>query len=97
MDREAALTFAIDALACHRLTRLIIEDSLFDRPRSSMQRALRAGGHTKLLELADCPWCVSVWCAFGIVAARRYAPRAWPPVARALAAASVAGIVSSHA
>lgn len=49
----------------------------------------------KLATLVTCPWCAAVWVAFGVVAARHIAPRAWAPVARALALSTVAGFVSS--
>ena len=84
-----------DALATHRLTRLIVQDSVFDRPREHTKKALHAAGYDKALELLRCPFCVSIYCAFGVVIARRVAPRAWSPVARALALSSVAGTLSS--
>ncbi len=44
--------------------------------------------------LVTCRWCASVWIGFGVVAARRFAPRAWEPVARALALSAVASLLS---
>lgn len=38
--------------------------------------------------LVSCRWCSSVWVAFGVVAARRLAPRCWSPIATALALSS---------
>lgn len=43
-----------------------------------------------LATLLACPWCVSVWVGFGVVAARRIVPRLWDPVARALALSMLA-------
>lgn len=87
-------TFIVDALACHRLARLIVDDVVFDGPRAHVMGALHAAGWEKGKELLRCTWCVGVWCGFGVVAARRYAPRGWAPVARALALADVAGHLS---
>ena len=39
----------------------------------------------KLARLITCRWCAGVWIAAGVVGARSLAPRAWTPVARALA------------
>lgn len=94
-DTPRALDLLADALACHRITRLIHEDTVFDRPRDAAKQWLHDEGHTKVLELAGCPWCISVYVAVGVVAARRLVPRAWAPAARALAVSSVAGIISS--
>lgn len=48
-----------------------------------------------LAELARCPWCMSMWIAAGVVAARATAPRWWDPLARALAASQVAGLAAT--
>ncbi len=42
-----------------------------------------------------CPACVSVWIGFGVIAARKFVPRAWDPIARALTCASI-GTFLSH-
>lgn len=85
----------VDGLACHRIARLIVTDEIFDRPRAHLMTALHAAGYEKAIEGLRCTWCTSVYVAFGVAAARALAPRAWQPVARALALADVAGIVSS--
>lgn len=84
-----------DSLACHRIVRLVVEDTIFDRPRRRVKQALHEAGWTAGIELLGCPWCVGIWVGFGVVVARRRFPRAWPTVARALALADVAGIVAS--
>ncbi len=86
------MSLLLDAVATYRLTRLLIEDDLLDRPRAAVFE--RLAGHPKLTELASCPWCLSVWCAFGVLAARRFAPRAWDPIARALTFSAMAGVMS---
>lgn len=47
-------------------------------------------------ELLACTWCASVWVAFGVVAARRAFPRAWAPVATALALSSAAALTTDR-
>jgi len=40
----------------------------------------------------ECPWCVSMWVAAAAAAARALVPRWWDPLARVLAASSVASL-----
>lgn len=49
----------------------------------------------RLAELVTCPWCTGIYVAFGVVFARRFFPRAWSPVARALAVAAAAAFIES--
>lgn len=84
----------VDFLAVYRLTRLAQMDDILEGPRWKVQR--RLVDHPKLLELTTCPWCLSVWIAFGVVFLRRVAPRFWNPIATALAASAVAGIVTTE-
>lgn len=48
----------------------------------------------KLATLITCRWCSSVWIALGVVAARRLFPRAWPPLAEALAFSACAALLA---
>lgn len=48
-----------------------------------------------LATLVTCQWCSSVHCAVVVVLARRFFPRAWGPVGRALAFSQAAGILAS--
>ena len=77
----------VDALAAYRLTRLVTED----RITAPLRDRVPAGWAS---ELVGCSWCVGVWAAAGVVAARRLAPRAWTPVAEVLAVAAVVGITA---
>lgn len=45
-------------------------------------------------ELVTCPWCCSMWIGLGVIAARRLAPRAWDPLARALVGSAAAGLLA---
>jgi hypothetical protein len=50
-------------LACFRITRLIVQDTIADRPRNwVIQRS------TWLGELVSCPWCASFYVALGAAA-----------------------------
>lgn len=48
----------------------------------------------KLATLVTCRWCSSVWIGFAVVVARRLAPRAWPPIAEALALSAGAALLA---
>lgn len=50
----------------------------------------------KLAVLITCPWCSSVYLAFGVVILRRVVPRLWAPISEALAMSAVAGLVASN-
>ncbi len=96
------LELAVDALACWRITRLVTEDGITAPIRGRiLDWALDQGAdarpkHPKLAELIECPHCVSVYAAAGVLAARRYTPGLWDPLARLLAFSAVAGIVAEQ-
>jgi hypothetical protein len=93
--QESGVDFAIDALAAYRTTRLLISDGIFERPRARTRGMLERRGHRKLLELADCPWCLGMWVAGAVVVLRRAAPDAWGPLAKALALSATSGLLAS--
>lgn len=89
MTRLSATDLVVDALAVHRIVRLIQVDEM---PVGELRELLlNLGGERRWTELLRCAWCGSVWVAFGVVAARALFPRTWPWVARALASSAVAG------
>lgn len=47
-----------------------------------------------LATLVICRWCSGMWVGFVIVAARRLFPRAWPPIAEALALSAGAALLA---
>lgn len=80
-----------DTLATYRLTKLVLDDKIADPVRN---RILAGRDPDKGLAFAiTCPWCSSPYIAAGIVAARRYAPRWWGPVADILAMSAVTGLL----
>lgn len=84
------MNLLVDTLAVLRLTRLVTRDRITRRPRNWVWEH----ASEPIAGLVDCPWCVSMYVAFGVVAARRFAPRAWSPIAAALAMSEVAGLAA---
>jgi Protein of unknown function (DUF1360) len=78
------------SLAAFRITRFILEDSLIEEPRDWLKRRVQgkvadqrslALWRRKVLELLECPWCMSVWISAGTVVLASFtwnAPR--PPL-----------------
>lgn len=48
----------------------------------------------ELATLVTCRWCAGMWVSLGVVAARRYAPRLWGPLAQALAYSAGAALLA---
>lgn len=46
-----------------------------------------------IAELLDCSWCLGFWCAGFVVAARRWAPGLWDPLARVLAVSLLGSVI----
>jgi hypothetical protein len=95
-SRVAALrdpiTLAVGALAVHRLTRLVVEDTIADPIRD---RLIERAPNGRVAVFVTCPWCVSVWAAVGWAALTVAAPRVAATAGAVLAWSSVTGIVAS--
>lgn len=96
MRDPVALT--VNALAAYRLTRLWTRDSLPPLPAirqhvldklDEIQNRRGVATDHPLTELVRCPWCVGFWISVGVVGAATLAPRAWRPLATALAFSAV--------
>ena len=85
-----------DALAVHRLTKLVIDDYITEPLREKVYDKFGDPSESKISYLIGCPWCVSVYAGFGVVAARAVAPKAWRYVSYALAFSSVTGLIEEH-
>ena len=83
----------VDALAVHRLVRLVQADTITARPRAALLRRWKANA---LSELLVCPWCLSVHAAAAVTVLRVAAPRAWRLIAPALAVSTAASLVAEH-
>lgn len=87
-----AAWLAVDALACYRLTRLAVKDTISD----GFRRRLAGRFEGPLVTLATCPWCLGVWVAAVVVALTVFAPLWWSYAASGLAFAAVAGYLSDR-
>lgn len=79
------LALLVAVAAAFRITRLIVVDTIFDRPRAALQgwliaRASRRGGWLALavVDLIACQWCVGVHVAFWMTLAATLTG-AWSP------------------
>ncbi len=99
---DAVLTFAIDALATYRLTRLLIEDEILRGPRVAILDRLdpdtdgpeRPGDESKLAYFLQCPWCVSPYVAILVMCLNLTGPGRL--INRVLAMSAVAGLISEN-
>lgn len=77
MQGLPGLTILLLSLVAFRVTRFILEDSLIEEPREWLRRKLigipkginqpMPVWRRKLLEIIECPWCMSVWVSAGTV------------------------------
>lgn len=81
-------------LAVMRLSRLVREDTILDPIRHRLVTHHRCSKWFP--KFIRCPWCVSMWCAFGVVILRRVAPREWALTAEVLACSYVASLAAVH-
>lgn len=86
----------VDVLATYRLTRLLQQDDLPPLP-AVREWLMKRFGSSPWSALIDCPWCLGVWCGLGVSLLRRVCPRLWDPIAHALAASAVTGLLSQVA
>jgi hypothetical protein len=96
--RTDPVDLAVDALAAYRLTRLATVDTFpaAASVRDRVSRWARRSGRPALDELVHCPWCIGFWISAGVVLVRAGMPRAWNPLARALAFSAAAGVIAHH-
>lgn len=84
--------FVLGALAVHRLTSMIVDDTILDRPREWI-----TARSDWLLELVSCPWCVSVWVAAAAAVSYAYAPTGpWRLGAAAAAWSTIASLIATR-
>jgi hypothetical protein len=86
------VTLIVGGLAVHRLTRLLVEDTIADPIRDRIREAAPEG---RLAYFLTCPWCVSVWVAGGWAVLAVAAPSVAVPAGAALAWSSLTGLLAS--
>lgn len=103
---HAPILLLFDALACYRLTRLVCADTLTEPLRQwligTVQTSDRlldglpisVAARPRLADFLGCPWCVSAWCAAGVVLAQSLIPSAWLYASAVLAFSALAGLLS---
>lgn len=85
------MNLLIDGLAVYRLARLVTRDRIAEPLRDAVSARSDLGD-----ELVNCPHCVAVWAAAGVVAARVVCPRLWGPLGYGLAIAGVASLLADR-
>lgn len=92
-----AVALALIVGATIRATRLLQIDTILDRPRTALIARLERAGRARLVELARCPWCLSVWV--GALVAGSWLQwghtRWWAAAGAALTASLLAGVHST--
>lgn len=94
-----AVELTVLVLATFRVTRLLIDDTIFDAPRGWLfNRGVRRAPGRFLVDLFSCPWCLSVWVSAAIVAVTAWldaalVPDVWSGVLLWLAIAAGAAVV----
>lgn len=96
MIRHSPLDASVDALAVHRLTKLVIDDHITEPLRNKVYERFGDPSESKISYLVGCPWCVSVYMGLGVSVARTVAPGVWRPLAYALALSSLTGLIEEH-
>lgn len=84
-------------LAAYRLARIVREDKVAEAPRARVLAWAWPPGrpirHRWMVDLLECPWCLSVWTGAALVAGELVAPRTTRIAARLLAFSAVAGVL----
>lgn len=95
MHHFGAWWLVVGALATYRLTRLVTEDTILDRPREAVHRRAARTGHTKFSYFVTCPWCTSIYLAAVVIVLSVFAESWFAYIAVALAFSAVAGVIAS--
>ena len=88
------LTIILSVVAIYRITALIIDDRIFDRPREWIHSHL-SGGWIDIPYLITCYWCLSFWVGLGCLPFMLLLPFIWGPFALVLTASAVSGILGT--
>lgn len=88
------LTFIILSLAVFRISRLIIQDQIFERLRELIWKKFPP--HTWLGYLITCYWCLGLWLALAFAICYTIVPVATAIVALPFALSAVAALISKR-
>lgn len=88
------LTTILSIVAIYRITALIIDDRVFDRPRDWIHRNL-TGKWIDVPYLITCYWCLSFWVGLVCLPLMLFLPWLWFPLSFVLTASAVSGILGS--
>ena len=84
----------VNVLAGYRILRLMQVDDIFTRPRTWVWVNMTKRKRLKYWAvLVDCPWCLGVWVAAGVVFANAYMGKPWEILANILAYSAVIGFL----
>ena len=92
----SATVLAIDALATHRLTRLMVEDSLTEPLRNKFWEHFPPDSGTSPGTVLTCPHCSSVWAAFAVTLSHTKPFRWTRPLIYSLALADFVTLVHEY-
>lgn len=90
-----ALEFVVLGLATYRVTRLIIRDEIFSRPRNFFWKKFPPES-SLIGYLLTCPWCISIWVASIIQISSIINPEVTYAVGIVFALSAVAGLLTAH-
>ncbi len=80
-----------DGLSVYRITRILTTDRIGQPYRDWMAKQGETAEY-----YSQCSWCTSVAVAAGVLAVSQFAPKAWRPVARALASSAITGLIAQN-
>lgn len=88
------LIFAILALAVYRLSRLVVEDTIFEGIRDKIWSKYPPS--TKLGYLLTCYWCTSIWVASILTICYTMVPTVTVFICLPFALSAVAGLIAAR-
>lgn len=100
---NGALSLAVDALAVHRMTRLLVEDEISSRLRDYLSENYPphevhgAKSFVTPSYVAFCPYCASVWMGLAVTLTHTRPLRFLRPVIYALALSGMTSLVADYA
>ena len=88
------LTIILSIVAIYRITAIIIDDRVFDRPREFIESRVK-GTWIDVPYLITCYWCLSFWVGLLCLPLMIFLPYIWVPLAFVLTASAASGILGS--